>query len=558
MPFRLTVGGAGLLLGGLSLWLAANSEGYSFAADAPWALILYLTAGWLTIAAGVLRWGRRPALLLVLVAIAWFVAEWDSPLAGSALTFTTALCLGYAGPAVVGHLTLVDMGRSRWNVPLAAVGYVATIALLGVLPTVYFDPASQGCPTCPDNLVVLADDAGALQRTAQWGMRIGLAWAVVVMVVVTARLVRATPVRRRRAAPVVAGGGAYLVASAWTFLINFDRGHLGHTALESRLWAAQGIALIVLAATFVAELVRARRTHAYLARLVVDVAAGSQPGRLRDAVAERVGDPGLEVAYPLDVGGYVDAAGHPLLVPADGRRTTRLAIGDHEFAVLVHRPGLLDDPVLVAELIGAGHLGLESAGLRARTLAVLEDVRASRLRLIEAGDTQRVRLERDLHDGAQQRLVALSFALSVLRSRAGEDGERLYAAVPAVQAALDQLRALARGISPVVLREEGLAAALTSLAETAPLRLLDLPEGRFPDLVETTAYLLVARAAAAGPTDAAVTMYDDDLVLDLVSPCATEALDDVPDRISSLGGRLTVEPGADGTNRLAARIPVTQ
>ncbi|WP_446220013.1 histidine kinase [Micromonospora sp. IBHARD004] len=557
MPVRLTVGGAGLLLGGLSLWLAANSEGYSFAADAPWALILYLTAGWLTIAAGVLHWGRPPALLLVLIAIAWFVAEWHSPLAGSALTFTTALCLGNAGPAVVGHLTLVDMGRSRWNVPLAAVGYVATIALLGVLPTVFFDPASQGCPTCPDNLVVLADDAGALQRTAQWGMRIGLAWAVVVIGVVTARLVRATPVRRRRAAPLVAGGGAYLVASAWTFLINFDRGHLGHTALERRLWSAQGIALIVLAATFVAELVRARRTHADLSRLVVDVAAGSQPGRLRDAVAERVGDPGLEIAYPLDVGGYVDAAGHPLIVPADGRWTTRLAIGDHELAVLVHRPGLLDDPVLVAELIGAGHLGLESAGLRARTLAVLEDVRASRLRLIEAGDTQRVRLERDLHDGAQQRLVGLSFALSVLRSRTGEDGG-LYAAAQAVQAALDQLRALARGISPVVLREEGLAAALTSLAETAPLRLLALPEGRFPDLAETTAYLLVARAAAAGPTDAAVTMYDDDLLLDLVSPGATEALDDVPDRISSLGGRLTVEPRADGTNRLAARIPVTQ
>jgi signal transduction histidine kinase len=206
--------------------------------------------------------------------------------------------------------------------------------------------------------------------------------------------------------------------------------------------------------------------------------------------------------------------------------------------VLVHRPGLLANPDLVDELGSATHLGLENERLQAEALTQLADLRASRARIVVTGDEERRRLERDLHDGAQQRLVGLSLALRLLRSRDGTGSPQLAAAETELRAAIDDLRALARGLFPVVLRDEGLGAALGALGETAPLRVTAVPPRRFPDAVETTAYLVVARVAAHGPATVCATDTNGVLAVEVSVDAPIDGLGDLEDRVRALDGEL--------------------
>src|SRR5262249_38773524 len=159
----------------------------------------------------------------------------------------------------------------------------------------------------------------------------------------------------------------------------------------------------------------------------------------------------------------------------------------------------------------AARLALENERLQAEVAARLEELRRSRARIVEAGDTERRRLERDLHDGAQQHLVGLSLSLRLLRSRlpAGAHpqlGEKLVAAEADLQGAIEDLRGLAHGIFPAVLADGGLGAAIGALAEDAdvPIRVEDMPRERFAPVVESAAYLLVAETAAVAIGDLVV------------------------------------------------------
>jgi signal transduction histidine kinase len=176
---------------------------------------------------------------------------------------------------------------------------------------------------------------------------------------------------------------------------------------------------------------------------------------------------------------------------------------------------------------------------------------------VETGDSERRRLERDLHDGAQQHLLALSYDLRLARAQAHADGDPqtgslLTQATDQAQAALDELRELAHGIYPAILTEAGLAPALASLADAAPLpvEVGDVAGGRYPAAVETAAYLLVAEAlqdaAGRGASHAVVSVARDvgrlvvtveDDGTDRTSPMVQLA-----DRVGALEGRLTVEP----------------
>jgi signal transduction histidine kinase len=269
---------------------------------------------------------------------------------------------------------------------------------------------------------------------------------------------------------------------------------------------------------------------------------------LRDALAALLGDPSLEVAYRVGDGRYVDASARPVrLPPGPGRETTAVGPAGADIAVLVHRPGLLANPDLVDELGSATHLGLENERLQAEALTQLADLRASRSRIVVTGDEERRRLERDLHDGAQQRLVGLSLALRLLRSRDGSGSPQLAAAETELRAAIDDLRELARGLFPVVLRDEGLGAALGALGETASLRVTAVPPRRFADSVETTAYLVVARAAVHGPTTICATHTDGVLALEVTVEAMIDGLGDLEDRVRALDGELTTSRGALGT-----------
>src|SRR5207249_4199437 len=190
-------------------------------------------------------------------------------------------------------------------------------------------------------------------------------------------------------------------------------------------------------------------------------------------------------------------------VPGHGRTVTPIVRAGRPVAIVVHDSALLEGPALEREIGSAARLAVDNERLQAEVLAQLDDLRASRARIVETGDAERRRLERDLHDGAQQRILALSYDLRLARAAVEADGDRELATVLAsagdeAQAVLGELRELAHGIYPAILAEAGLAPALATLADQAPLpvELGEMPPERYSTPVETAAYLTVTEAIA--------------------------------------------------------------
>jgi signal transduction histidine kinase len=241
------------------------------------------------------------------------------------------------------------------------------------------------------------------------------------------------------------------------------------------------------------------------------------PTTLSERLGRVLGDPTLEVAYRLDDGRYVDAAGMPIELPSHGERAiTPVIAGGDEIAALVHDVVLLDEPALFESVRATTALVLENERLAAEVRSQLAEVRASRSRIVAAADTERRRIERNLHDGAQQRLVTLSVALGLAASRADPaTADVLSRAQDDVEQAITELRELARGIHPTLLRDEGLQAAVEALARRAPVPVTVTVEGtvsgRLPEAIELAAYFLISEALTnvvkhASATDASVTL----------------------------------------------------
>ncbi len=216
--------------------------------------------------------------------------------------------------------------------------------------------------------------------------------------------------------------------------------------------------------------------------------------------------PSLQVAYWAPIQDrFVDAAGEPMELPEDGtgQAVTMLERDGVPEAAIIHDAILLEEPGLIASVASAMRLAVENDRLTAAVEAQLAEVRASRARIVAAGDAERQRVERDLHDGAQQRLVALTLALRLARTRLGDDADpavrrSLEQASDEAKAALAELRELARGIHPQILTEAGLHAAIESLAARTPATVsVDIdPDARFAPAVEAIAYFVVSESLA--------------------------------------------------------------
>jgi signal transduction histidine kinase len=566
---RLALLAAGLALGLASLAITRGEPAYSLAGTAPAAWAAGLLAGWSLIAAGLGAWARRPdscfGPLVVAAGLAWFLAEWGNPGAGVALAFTAGLVLHAACPPLIGHAVLVYPGgrlRSRLERVAVAVAYGAAVLALGILPALFFQPAAQGCGQCPANLLGVVDDPQAVQALTRVGIRVGLAWALLLVALMGWRLVRSTAATRRLIAPVVVPAIAYLTLVAWSFQHALARGFLGNDGLERRLWLGRAASLVALALGVAWEWVRGRRTRSALARLVVELAASPPAGGLGAALAKTLGDPTLTLLYPLPDGRRVDAAGRPV-EPGQGQAVTALVRGGRPVALLAHRPGLLEDPGLVEEIAATARLALDNERLQAQVRAQLEDLRTSRTWIVERGDAERRRLERDLHDGAQQRLVslALSLRLARLEDDADPDVTALEEAEAEVRQALEELRGLARGLYPAALTEEGLGAALEALAEQtpSPIVLRRLPQERLEPGVEAAAYFVVAQTLQrTRPRRAVVdTVHADGrLVVEVeTDEQLPQQLTDLEDRVGALDGRLLVQVAPGGGTRIRAELP---
>jgi signal transduction histidine kinase len=325
------------------------------------------------------------------------------------------------------------------------------------------------------------------------------------------------------------------------------------------------VAVILLAAGLVWATVRIRVQRRAVAQIATNLGQAPPPGSLQAALAQAVGDPELQITYWLpDAEHYVDATGRPVAEPAaaPGRAVTTLVRDGRQIAVVSHTAAL---PDLERELGAAVRLALENERLQAQALAQLDQLRASRVRIVETGDSERRRLERDLHDGAQQQLLALSYDLRLARAQAQADGDAptgslLTQATGQAQTALDELRDLAHGIYPAILAEAGLGSALATLADAAPLpvQIRDAARGCYPAAVETAAYLLVAEAvqdaAARGARHTTVSLAQDGgrLVVTVEDDGAdrTSSMVQLADRVGALDGSLAVEP-----TRLQAELP---
>ncbi len=564
MRLRLVLLAVGLAFGLFTLSVARAGAGFSLALSTTFGAAALLSGGWSLMVAGLVVGldRRRPGMSLLLygAGFAWFLAEWDNPATGFAVVFSVGVALYALCPAMVVHLALAyPSGRlgSRAARLVVVAGYVITVGLLGVASAVAFSPQSQGCTVCASNLLRILDQPTLWIELNRWGVRLATAWAVAALVTIAWRLLRARRVSRRSFGLVSVCALGYLGSVLGYYVGSLDRGFLGGNERDAQLWLVQAVALVLLSIAVVADLVRARLTHRALTRLVVDLVGTTPTGYLRDAMATRLGDPDLVIGYPIDGGRFVDATAREIeLPPSDGRSMTTLRYGGSDVAVLVHRPGLLDSPETVDDLVSAVHLGLENEHLQAEALVQLADLRASGLRIVAAGDEERRRLERDLHDGAQQRLVGLSLALRLLRSRTSASVPELDAADAELQHAIAELRQLARGLYPVVLRDQGLAAALHALAESRHLRVESATSERLPAVVESTAYLLVARASESGRTTVGAVSEDGQLVVDATVEGAVTDLGDIPDRVRTLAGTLDLTRTGGGATRVRLRLPV--
>jgi signal transduction histidine kinase len=557
----------GVAAGLLSLVVARDDPGYSIVGDSALARAALLGAGWALIGVGVVSWLRRPdsrfGLLLAAVGFAWFLPEWNNPGVGSAAAFTLGLCLYAACPPFAAHAVLAfPAGRlaSRVERVLVVSAYIGSLLVLGLAPALLLDPQAHGCNECPRNLVLVADRAELADDLTRAGVYAAVVWSLALASLIAARLATATRGARRPRGGVLVAGGAYLTLVAITFAVSLDRGSVSTGTPERRLWLGEAAALLGVALGVAWGWLRLRRARQAVAGLVVDLAASPPPGGLRDALAQIVGDPTLIVAYAVGPNGrrMVDVRGRQVELPADREETTLLRDG-RPVAVLSHAPGLLDDAQLIEEVSDAGRLALENERLQAEIRAQVEELRASRVRVVEAVDRERKQLERDLHDGAQQHLVGLSLSLRLLRQRFPDDCA-LHEAEIELQEGIRELRELAHGIFPAVLADDGFAAAVEALAEEArvPIRVGALPGERFHPLVETVAYAVVAEAAdaATAPLTVRALRSGGALVVE-VEADGFDRIDVVglEDRVGALGGSFVREPVEGAGVKLRAELP---
>jgi signal transduction histidine kinase len=532
----------------------------AYAAASPAARAALLVAGFSLILAGAVaatqRRTRRLGLLASIAAVAWLGPEIEGWAGGP----ESLRSLSVVAAPVLPALLLALAGAPRTLVAATAAAAAAIALAWLVLRDPFLDVYCWR--TCGDNALLVQAEPGLVRALGHGWNAAVVATGVLVVVIAARRLAVAGPAARRALLPIVVAVAATGAAEA------AYAGALLHTPTEdphlvgfAAIHVVRAIALTALAGSVAWTVLERRRTRARVARLAAELGEAPAPGALRDTLAAALRDPAVGVLYWLPgPRRYVDAMGVAREPPRTGG-VTRITRAGRLLAVVVHDPALVDARDLEREIGSAARLAVENEGLRAEVLAQLAALRASRARIVEAGDAARRRLERDLHDGAQQRLLAVALELKLARSGAsGERAEALDAAAAEVDSAFGELRELAHGIYPAVLTEAGLEAALVTLSTDAAVA-VDLEEvtgERFAPPIETGAYVTVAEAirdaAARRASHVTVRVVREDgrLVLEARHDGTGDgtSLVHVGDRIGALGGVLEV-----GAAHVRAELP---
>ena len=569
----LALGAAGIAcaLGALALIVSSDYDH-----DKTIHLVFGPLIAWSFIGTGLYAWWRRPGnnfgALMVAVGFGWIAgALSDSSTPG---VYIVGVLLGPLPIGILIHLLLAfPEGRlgSRTAKGLALFAYFETTVVQLVLVLVTNTQHADDCPCTRNPLLIshnkgLEDAVGGFQSITS---TIGL-------LVITAFLwhrwrTAATP-QRRALGPIYLAGALTMLLLAVTLtadVTSFDN------TIEAAVDLSALITQLAIPFAFLLGLMRTQIARGGGVSELMTRVGSSQHGTPRELLAEALEDPTLELAYWLpDRGVYVDEGGREVELPGPGseRSVTKVFRGEQCVAAIVHDPALDESRELVRGAGAAVVMALENARLDAELRARYEELRASRERLVRAGIEERRRLERDLHDGAQQRLVSLRLALGLARKASDpEQADRLVeTAMQELDAALAELRELARGIHPGVLTDHGLEPALAALADRAPLPVhVEASPSRLPSAVESAAYFTVAEAltnvakyAHADSARVRVAVRDGHAVVEVrddgvggADPTRGSGLSGLSDRLAALGGALKVDSPSGGGTVVRAEIP---
>jgi signal transduction histidine kinase len=531
--------------------------------------------GWAFIGTGIYAWLRQPENRLgaLMTAVGLSACLAGLRVSTEPGVFIVGLLFITSQWALLFHMLLafprgvVETGFERL---LVAAMYFSSVIVHPVM-VLFQDTTRQGFPENP----LLIGDGADLSDVSRFRFWLTLGLLVALAVILAQRWSAQRGAPRQALAPVFVSGGLVMVLLAiWyaALLAGVD------LDVVDGLEDARYVVLATVPFAFLAGLLRSRVAEASAVSQVV-VRLGDLAVRRRGvchALDEALRGTSLEIAYRGEDGTYTNCAGDRVeLPPPDPRRdAVPLEAGGEPVAMLTHDATREDERELVRTVAAAATLALENERLADELRGKVDELSASRTRIVESSDATRRRLERDLHDGAQQRLVSLALSLRILSHRLDGDPEavrELDTARIELDHAMEELRELARGIHPSLLSDRGLDVALASLAHRAPLPVeLDLAPGdRLPERVESASYFVVSEALTnvakyARATHAIVNVTrDNGRVLVQVSddgvggadPGSGTGLRGLVDRVSSLGGSLEVDsrPGSGTTVR--AEIP---
>jgi signal transduction histidine kinase len=496
----------------------------------------------------------RTGLLLALAGMAWFMPVWVGWHDGPAGVRTVAMLLQPLFLPLVCHVVLsICSGQKRVRVALTLL-YFLTAALTLALLLVTDPLTDPWCwSNCTANVLLVTSQPSLARALAGVWIAVSVAVGLALAIGSLGHLRRATRTARRLTWLVTVPSsllGITLVAHG--IAVTALPPENPTDPLYALIFQLQAWSVVALSAGTASGLLRARWARRAAADLAVRIGEAPKPGSLEPVLARATRDPTLEVAYWLsDSRRFVNGSGRDVSPPPPDRdRAVVQIVREGELiAVINHDPALVDPTGLVQAIGPAARVAIDNERLQAELLAQLEELKSSQVRIVQTGDAERRRLERNLHDAAQQTVLALSYdiglALAAARKSARRDVlELLQRAMRTVQSAVDELRQLAHGIYPAVLTESGLRPALLSLADSAPVRVEigTVGSARLPPIVERTAYLAAAdiihQAAGAGIDELTIgaVRTGDDLVVEI------RGADVVPttslsDRLGALGGK---------------------
>ena len=577
------VAAAGLLAGVGAAWIVSKAgPGRPMVPVVPLAVPVALLVGWSFIASGLLSWRPRPGNLLgpvlVFTGFAWFASMLPDSHDPVLFTIGAAVApLYYVG--IVYLVVSFPSGQLNGRVDLALV--VGTFVLTTVVQIVFLffaDSRKFFCRTCPANLLEVAREDAVTVGLLNF-QRIGVvALALTGLGLMVRRWRRASRPKRRAVMPVAVAGALATAVILATFLASV----LGVTSgipFNVVLYYATAAVSIAVLLVFLQR----RMAQGAVAGLVVELGQPGQAADLRGTLSRALGDPSLTLAYWVPAQSrYVGTDGRPVALPEPGeaRACTVIERDGQPVAALIHDPALRYNPGLVDSVCAAAGLTLDNERLQAELRARLVELQASRARLVTTADEARRRIERDLHDGAQQQLVALRISLGLARqlvtSSPAEAAEVIVQTEGQAAAALEELRELARGIYPPLLADLGLGAALEAQARKAalPVTVEASGAGRFPQEIEAAVYFSVlealqniakyAQASAAQVTlgrdgpHLVFTVTDDGQGFDQATTPMGTGVHGMSDRLSALGGTLEITSAPGHGTRVTGRVPAAR